>query len=350
MTAPIDIDLLRSHIAAGIVREQKHSSLPLSIFNYSERCQYERLWDNVTLQSRGLVMHGDRVVARPFRKFFNDTEHAPDEIPWHLPYQVAEKMDGSLLIVFHFDGEWRFATRGSFESEQAGRGREIFRRRYGATPLNPDVTYLFEVIYPQNRIVVNYGAREDIILLAMIDTQSGVERDPASGVELGLSVVRHLPPDADAKALRSIIRDDEEGYVVRFANGFRVKVKGQRYMELHRIITGVSTRTVWEYLSENKSFDEMLAVVPDEFAQWVRMETEAQNAAHKALQRRAEAAYLAVKHLPDRKSQALAILANYCDISAAAFALLDGKSIDSILWKDLYPAFRRPEVLARIDA
>jgi putative RNA ligase len=70
---------------------------------------------------------------------------------------------------------------------------------------------------------------------------------------------------------------------VRFANGFRVKVKGQRYMELHRIMTGVSTRTIREYLSEKKSFDDMLAIVPDEFAQWVRLETEAQLAAYKRL-------------------------------------------------------------------
>ena len=34
----------------------------------------------------------------------------------------------------------------------------------------------------------------------------------------------------------------------------------------------------------------------------------------------------------------------------AGFALLDGKPIDSILWKELYPEFRRPEVMARIDA
>lgn len=350
MSAPIDIDRLRSHIAAGIVREQKHSTLPLSIFNYSERCQYERIWDDVTLQCRGLVLHGDRLVARPFRKFFNDTEHAPEEIPWHLPYQVAEKMDGSLLIVFHFDGQWRFATRGSFDSEQAARGRDIFLRKHGDAPLDPGITYLFEVIYPQNRIVVNYGAREDVVLLAMIDTATGVEHEPVRGVDLGLTVVRHLPPDADAKALRSIIRDDEEGYVVRFANGFRVKVKGQRYMELHRIMTGVSTRTIWEYLSEKKAFDDMLAIVPDEFAQWVRLETEAQLAAHRRMQQRAEVAYFAVKDLPDRKSQALALLANFRDISSAAFALLDGKPIDSLLWKELYPEFRRPEVMARIDA
>lgn len=350
MPAPLDIDRLRAHIESGIIRVQKHSSLPLEILNYSERCQYERIWDDVTLQCRGLVLHGDRVVARPFRKFFNDTEHPADEIPWHLPYRVAEKLDGSLLIVFHFDGAWHYATRGSFESEQAGRGREIFQSKYREDALDPNLTYLFEVIYPQNRIVVNYGVREDVVLLAMLDTQTGEELDPATGVDHGLTIVRHLPPDADARELRTIIRDDEEGYVVRFANGFRVKVKGQRYMELHRIITGVSSRTIWECLAENKSFDDMLAIVPDEFAQWVRAEKEALLAAYRSLQSRAETAHQAIIHLPDRKAQALAILADHRDISSAVFALLDGKPIDSILWKELYPEFRRPQVIARIDA
>ena len=60
----LDVDLLRQHVSAGIVNETAHPVLPLSIFNYSPRCQYEKLWDEVTLQCRGLVTCGATVVAR----------------------------------------------------------------------------------------------------------------------------------------------------------------------------------------------------------------------------------------------------------------------------------------------
>lgn len=343
------IDELRKRVELGVVREQRHPSLPLSIFNYSQECQFNKLWDDVTLQCRGLVMHEGRIVARPFQKFFNDTEHPPEEVPWHLPCEVTEKMDGSLLIVFHFDGQWHYATRGSFTSEQAERGRVIFRRKYGEHLLQSGLTYLFEVIYPQNRIVVDYSGREDTVLLGMIHTESGVELS-LDVAPPELTVVRRLPITADAKSLRSIITDTEEGYVIRFENGFRVKVKGQRYIELHRLITGVSSRTIWEYLSGGKSFAEMLEMVPDEFAVWVRSERDRQVEEFDRLSARTEAAVHAANAWLSRKEQAAVIVSQYSDVSSAAFAALDGKPIAPVLWKRLYPEFRRPDAAARIDA
>jgi len=345
----IDRTQIEIRVATGAINEQRHPSLPISIYNYSQRCQFERLWDDVTLQCRGLILSDEEIVARPFRKFFNDTEHQESEIPWHLANEVTEKLDGSLLICFWFEGRWYFATRGSFASKQAERGRQIFESRHSYSDLVIGMTYLFEVIYPENRIVVNYGDTEDVILLAMIETDTGVEW-PLDRAPHGFNVVRRLPPDASAKELRSIITDDQEGYVVRFENGFRVKVKGQRYIELHRLICGTSSRTIWEALSTNQSFDEMLAVIPDEFGDWVRRERDSLIAAFNAMSARTEEAYLAVNCLPDRKSQAMKIKAEFADVSSAAFLALDGKPTAPALWKKLYPEFRRPEVAARIEA
>ena len=344
----MDTELLEKHIESGVINRNPHPYFPLSILNYTPRCQYERLWDNVTLQCRGLVMQGQEVIARPFRKFFNDTEHSDGEIPWHLPCEVTEKMDGSLLIVFNFEGEWQYATRGSFGSPQAERGKQIFRRNYSEELLSPAFTYLFEVIFPENRIVLDYGCREDCVLLGVVNPKTGTEL-PLSATG-GLTKVRQLPPDADAKQLRTIIRDDEEGYVIRFENGFRVKVKGQRYMELHRMITGISSRSIWETLSQGKSFNELLDVVPDEFGDWVRREKNLLIEAFDLKNERTEEAYVAAKLLPDRKSQAMMIRSEFTDVSSSAFAALDGKPTTQIIWKQIYPEFRRPEAMARVES
>ena len=339
----MDWELLKSHVTNGLVRAQQHPTLPLTIYNYSQEVQYGKLWDDVTLQCRGLVTHGGEIVARPFRKFFNDTEHTEGEIPWHLESEVTEKMDGSLIIAFWFEGGWRLCTRGSFTSEQSELAREIYNQKYAHVHLDASLTYLFELIHPANRIVVDYGGRKDLVLLGMIETATGIER-PMSEANVFLSHVRHLPPTVSAKELRSIIRDDEEGYVVRFANGFRMKVKGARYMELHKILCGISTRSVWECLSQGKSLADVLAVAPDEFGEWIRQEAARQNDEYSQLLARVDEAYGFAATLPSRKEQALFLKAKYQDVMGPVFSKLDAKPCEHYLWKAIYPNFQRPKI------
>ncbi len=111
------LEVLEKYYNDGLVYKQVHPTLPLTIWNYAEKVQYEGLWDEVTLQTRGLVTDDKgNVVARPFKKFFNQEEgkHTPT-----VEFDVYAKMDGSLGILFNYDGEWVLATRGSFTSDQA---------------------------------------------------------------------------------------------------------------------------------------------------------------------------------------------------------------------------------------
>ena len=155
------LDLLKKYEEDGLLYRQSHQTLDLDIWNYSEKVQYDGLWDEITLMCRGLVTNsnGD-IVARPFRKFFNIEEgkHTPTE-----QFTVYEKMDGSLGILFYYKGEWVFATRGSFTSEQSVKGFEMLKK-YDYEKLHKDYTYLFEIIYEENRIVVKYSF-EDLVLL-----------------------------------------------------------------------------------------------------------------------------------------------------------------------------------------
>ena len=103
-------------------------------------------------------------------------EHPPTGIP-QLPFEVFEKLDGSLGILYWLNNLPYIATRGSFESEQARHATEILHGRYQHTfsSMDTNKTYLFEIIYPENRIVVDYGEMDDLILLTVIDNQTGHE-------------------------------------------------------------------------------------------------------------------------------------------------------------------------------
>ena len=61
------------------------------------------------------------------------------------------------------------ATRWSFTSEQAIRGMEILKRNYPVFDKvwMKEYAYLVEIIYPENRIVVDYG-KEKITLLSVV--------------------------------------------------------------------------------------------------------------------------------------------------------------------------------------
>src|SRR5512142_383212 len=102
----------------GYVKQTKHPELPLWICNYTPKAQYEERWNPVTMACRGLVFDFDGdVVARPFEKFHNlDRENLPPLDTWVRAY---DKIDGSLGIIFNYEGEWHVATRGSFTSDQA---------------------------------------------------------------------------------------------------------------------------------------------------------------------------------------------------------------------------------------
>lgn len=162
---------LAAAIDAGHVTRKPHPELPLSIYTYTRTAQYERVWNRVTMCCRGLVADDatGAIVALPLPKFFNVGEHEegrpyapalPDE-----PFEVYDKVDGSLAVVFHYAGSWRVASKGSFISTQATWGQRYLDGR-DTSALDPRVTYLAEILYPQNRIVVDYGDRRDLVLLA----------------------------------------------------------------------------------------------------------------------------------------------------------------------------------------
>ena len=124
---------ISDYLEGDYVIAQRHPTLPLLIYNYSRTTQFSGIWDDITLNCRGLVLDLEgNVIAKPFPKFFNYEEHTAEgsKLP-PIPnenFEVYEKMDGSLGIIFHYEGEWLIATRGSFASEQAIKGMEMMKK------------------------------------------------------------------------------------------------------------------------------------------------------------------------------------------------------------------------------
>lgn len=319
-----------------LVSVQKHPDAGLFIYNYTNKAQYDRIWNEITLQCRGLILDADlNIVSRPFKKFFNLEELTPSEIP-DEPFDVYEKMDGSLGILYWLDDAPYIATRGSFTSDQAVHASKILNEKYPHTfnKLDRGVTYLFEIIYPENKIVVDYGNQDDLTLLAIIDNNTG-EDLPIS--EIGFPVVRKYDSFNDLSFLQCINDESKEGFVIRFKNGLRVKVKFAEYLRLHRIITGVSNVVIWEHLAEGKGFEELLDKVPDEFYEWVKKTIDDLKSQYNAILTDSQNSF---KQLDTRKETALYFQTQ--KYPAVLFAMLDGKPYDKIIWKMVKPQYAKP--------
>lgn len=203
----------------------------------------------------------------------------------------------------------------------------------------------------QNRIVVDYGDYEGLVLLGTFDNK-GKESDIDIWRQYGFDVVKKYDGITDYDTLKSTISGNQEGYVIRFKNGFRMKIKGEEYVRLHRILTGFSNVDIWEYLKDGKDISELLDRVPDEFDKWVK--TTIGDLKYSCYQLRERAGklhdgfrygkYGDVNPEPSKKEFAEFVMKQQDVLHAIMFAMWDhnNEKVDEIIWKLIKPKYSKP--------
>lgn len=297
----IDPFLLQEMIETKYIKCTQHPSEDLYIYGYTNGASYDRVWNEATLQCRGLIADGfGEIVARPWPKFFNfgEAEDGGDLIISDERVEVTDKMDGSLGLLYWTSEGWKISTRGSFSSDQAIRASNIWEEKYSDFKPIEGKTYLFEIILPENRIVVDYGVKEDLVLLGFVDINTGQTYGPWDdyGWKGERAEVFAAPTFVEALAIPP--RENAEGVVVRFLeSGRQIKIKQADYLRLHAIMTNTNARDLWEieavkyckrlitepshwasYLGIDPArAEQILALaedwlegVPDEFMNWVK--------------------------------------------------------------------------------
>jgi len=328
------IQTLLEYEAKGLLYKQIHPALPLIIWNYTDKVQYESLWNDITMLCRALVTDDKgNIVARPFKKFFNLSEgktSITDE------YDIYEKLDGSFGELFYYEGSWIFCSRGSFTSEQAIKGKELLESISDYSEFNKEYTYCFEIIYSENRIVVDYEGFEGVVLTGIFDTQSGAEKR-LEGVNFP-NIVKTFDSKTPLKELNKEIKDNEEGYVVRFSNGERCKIKGDEYLKLHRIMTAVSTTSIWECLKNGDDILNLLKDVPDEFYNKVDEFVEKLQSEFILIEAQYKYVFKVIK--TEDKKQFASDALKY-SLSGILFNMYNGKDYSEVIWKAIKPKFER---------
>eukprot|EP01034_Spumella_vulgaris_P024665 gene24665-31034_t len=240
----LNLEILHNYRDRGLIYAKAHPSLPLWIWNYTDKCMFKKLWDPVTMLCRSLVTNADgNPVFYSFPKFFNEFEHPTATNS--TGFEVYEKLDGSLGLMFFHDNTWHICSRGSFDSVQAARALQIATEKYDVCQLDASLSYAVEIIYPENRIVVEYPPdRVELKLLATYG-RDGVEQYPMDAEKIaraGMSIVQSydktalLGPEHHAldtatalERLAGVNWDNHEGFVIRYGDGQRTKIKFEKY-------------------------------------------------------------------------------------------------------------------------
>ena len=343
LTELFTVEELDEETTQGFVKVQRHPTLPLNIANYTDKATYERRWNNVTRHCRGLIFDDDmNLIARGPRKFFNYGEPSANEYPLDTKVRLTTKHDGSLGIGWvYYDGEevivyHGVATRGSFTSNQAEHAGELLSNDDRANidwADNSGHSRMWEIVFPENRIVLDYGDRDELIPLGTVDNRTGlILYRPGAVLVDGQPAIMTL-----AEAIALPIPDDEEGYVLDILNEYlnvqdHLKLKGDRYKELHAAIFGLTEARVYEAWLKDGAAD-LIEGLPDEVQPWALAVAQRLDCEWDGVMRRVHEAFDRIPRCA-RREQAQYILSEHKDLSPALFAMLDGNTENCHAWVD----------------
>lgn len=118
-----------------------------------------------------------------------------------------------------------------------------------------------------------------------------------------------------------------------------IKLKQEDYVLLHRIITGLNARSVWDMLGEGQTLADICEPLPDEFHAWVEtiagdLEDQFSNILAGATCEHADI----LSRLPEGWGRGdYAAIAKASSNRAWLFMLLDGKDPAPKIWRTLRP-------------
>jgi hypothetical protein len=231
------------------IKQTHHPFLPLVILNYN---QIESPKTNpIVKECRGLTLHSKTfdLISRGFLRFYNWGE-VQDEMPLFdfSDFLVQEKCDGSLCIIYYFDGQWRANTRGSFAEDnmqfqdftwQQGFCKAIGIKSIAELNLDTSLFYVCEFCSPWNKVVRQYSVPTMFLLTCFRGEQ-----------ELTWEEVDELRHPFQRPEVYHFTRIEEiesflheqgekdptfEGVVIRDRQGHRWKCKSSKYLALHRM-------------------------------------------------------------------------------------------------------------------
>lgn len=301
------------------------------IFNYNQIMS--DFSNPIVKEARGIILEDKtyRVVCFPFMKFFNVQEPNAAQIDWESA-RVQEKIDGSLIKLWWDNDCWNVSTNGCINAFDCELPNDLVYKNFGelffaALPDkeiffsgNHDYTYMFELVSPYNKIVIDYPEPK-IYHIGTRDNKTFEELEIDIGIEKPKQY--DLKTEQEVKEAAEKLPYNEEGYVVVDKYWNRVKIKSPSYVNAHRLVNNhivnkekvldlIRTNEHGEFLSYFPEYKEVFNKVEKELKIW------------KEYLKLIEYFVNEVKNKLDRKEFALIIQDIFSYDNAFAFQLYNG--------------------------
>lgn len=249
----------------------------MDLYDYTDRCAYERAWNRETIACRGLVARrrDGAVLCRPFSKFFNVDQPGIPAASSALALarggalELTEKLDGTMVAVWYDPDArcWRATTRRNWVAEQALATLAWLEARGDMRAWPTDHTYIGEWCAPDNRVVLKYDAAEWRLIGARTPVGADLDHESLTwlGGRIGVPVVPLVTLDLAGALVAAADPGvlDREGWVARFAGGARLKIKTADYVRLHALILLFSPKRVYDEALAGR-LDDYLVALPEE--------------------------------------------------------------------------------------
>ena len=252
-----------------------------AIFNYSFGADFS---NKIVQEARGIIidLKGLKVACWPFRKFGNYTEEYCDDIDWSTA-RVQEKLDGSIVKLWYnnYSNEWQWSTNGVIDAKLSDSSSLLSKTFYDIIikannfkdidliSLDKNKTYIFELVGPENCIVVHY----DDIYLYHIGTRNNITGEESND-DIGIEKPHEYKLQSFEETLEAVEnlnrsnRVEHEGFVVVDNNWNRIKIKNAEYLVMHHLanngILVTSKSKILELLrSDDFNEEEILRQYPE---------------------------------------------------------------------------------------
>lgn len=276
----VDLAILDDYVERGLLRKAEDEDLVQ--YNYSEKTNNEGLWDDITMFNRGNIYEKKTglLIAKSMPKFLNLgqlPEQKQKELSLKSKYNLTEKMDGCLGILYEYKGEVRCNSRGGFNNYVTDKIKELIPKYLMLKRILEHNTLNVEVISPETKIICDYGNIQELYLITAFCRDLDWQEYSPSQLEFISQVMKmprvketHMSWDALLKWQRTA-NWEKEGYVIRFENNERVKIKSEDYLKIAKIRANLCKHTLWKLwkndLEQNtESLKPYLENVPDELA------------------------------------------------------------------------------------
>ena len=201
------------------------------------------------------------------------------DIDWNSAV-VEEKVDGSLIKIWHHNDEWHISTNNTIDAFCAEIGDteltfgDLVNEAIGCSlvpyfleGLDKHTTYMFELVSPKSRTTIFYPKTQLYYLgqrnmNTMKESKCYTEHMKEYGVLCPKTYsLNNL--DACLEYIKTMTKD-EEGFVIRDAELNRMKLKSPEYlMAFHMRNNGMVTKKRIIEMCKNNTVDDFMAYCPD---------------------------------------------------------------------------------------